>query len=63
MEENLQKLNITTFQQIQNQENFIASFSPEMLKIQQQIKCINILVVYYLSLNFLKRIWIIESRY
>ena len=36
--ENLQKLNITTFQQIQNQENFIASFSPEMLKIQQQIK-------------------------
>jgi dGTPase len=36
--QNLQNLNITSFTQIQNQENFIASFSPEMLNTQQQIK-------------------------
>ncbi len=36
--QNLQNFNITSFTQIQDQENFIASFSPEMLNTQQQIK-------------------------
>ena len=36
--QNLQNLNITSFTQIQNQPHFIASFSPEMLNIQKQIK-------------------------
>jgi dGTPase len=35
---NLQTLKIKSFQEIQDQENFVASFSPEMLNIQQKIK-------------------------